>query len=82
MKLVLYSRHACHLCEVMQKELAAYLQGNAMELEIRDVDQRPQWREDYGLFVPLLQTEDGHTLCEYELDTEKLDEFLTQSAGR
>ena len=63
--LIVYSRRGCHLCEVMVEELLALARGRC-EIDVRDVDTRDDWREAYGLRVPVL-TWDGQELCEFEL---------------
>ncbi len=77
--LVLYGRHACHLCEVMVNELYVYLESGNLELSIVDVDEKQAWREAYGHSVPVLATPDGQVLCEYHLDEPRLKAWLEQN---
>ena len=78
-KLILYSRHACHLCEVMQAELQTRVDAGEIELELRDVDAQADWRRDYGVRVPLLMSGKAEILSEYHLDETRLDAWLEKS---
>lgn len=58
MKLILYSKPGCHLCENLQEKLAE-IQGDSnspcqFDLEIRDITTRPDWYEIYKYEVPVL----------------------------
>lgn len=56
-RLQLYSRANCCLCDDMQAQLVAA--GVVLEdIEILDVDQRPEWRALYGARVPVLLAND------------------------
>ncbi|MEX0707564.1 MAG: glutaredoxin family protein [Woeseia sp.] len=72
--LIVYSRQGCHLCELMIEALLPMLRGRA-DLEIRDIDTRDDWREQYGERVPVL-TLNGRTVCQYHLDTQALERML------
>lgn len=75
-EVVVYSRRGCHLCEVLIEELAPLLRGRA-GLEVRDVDERREWRERYGDSVPVVEL-DGVTLCRYELDRDAVAKALAE----
>jgi len=64
--IVVYSRRGCHLCELLLEELEPLVRGSA-EIQVRDVDERPEWRETYGLRVPVVCC-DGDEICQYNLD--------------
>ena len=53
MKLVLYSKPGCHLCEGLQEKLEA-LAHLAFTLEIRDITTRPDWFAAYQYEIPVL----------------------------
>lgn len=53
MELQLYSRPGCHLCETMLEELLPLCRGRA-RLQVLNIDTREDWRQAYGLRVPVL----------------------------
>jgi len=53
MKLVLYSKPGCHLCEGLQEKLAD-VRAVTIELEIRDITTRDDWFQAYQYEVPVL----------------------------
>ena len=66
-KLTLYSRTGCHLCEDMEQalpELATELDFNA---EIVLIDNNNELEQAWGTKVPVL-TIDDDIICEYFLD--------------
>jgi hypothetical protein len=72
LELVLYGRPACHLCEEMADDIEQALRGTGYQLRIEDVDTRPDWRERYGLRVPVLTDAAGTEICEIRLDAPAL----------
>ena len=66
--LLVYSRHGCHLCEVLIEELLELVRGLA-NVRVLDIDSRDDWRETYNTRVPVVEL-DGHVLCESALDRE------------
>lgn len=74
-RLVLYTREGCGLCEEMLEALAGRLAGQAVDLELRDVDADEADRARYGLLVPVLVAH-GRPLCNGRLDPDVLDELL------
>jgi len=71
----IYSRQDCHLCEVMIEELLPLLQGR-LDIEVRDIDSREDWRRDYDVRIPLLEFE-GEFVCQYRLDRTALQRILS-----
>ena len=69
-----YSRHDCHLCEVLLEELRQMV-GDRIVIEIRDVDTRDDWREAFGWRVPCVEYGDS-AVCEYFLDREAISAIL------
>jgi glutaredoxin len=53
MRLILYSKPGCHLCEGLQEKLEQ-IQGLSFELEIRDITTREDWLQAYEYEVPVL----------------------------
>ena len=53
MRLILYSKPGCHLCEGLQEKLEA-IQSLPFELEIRDITTQPDWLQAYQYEVPVL----------------------------
>ena len=53
MKLILYSKPGCHLCEGLQEKLAQVANIN-FDLEIRDITTREDWFNLYEYEVPVL----------------------------
>ena len=64
MRLRLYGRSYCHLCE----EMALALRALGVEFEEIDVDQDSSLEERYGELVPVLTDGAGNELCHYRLD--------------
>lgn len=53
MRLILYSKPGCHLCEGLQEKLEQ-IQQLSFELEIRDITTREDWFQAYQYEVPVL----------------------------
>ncbi|MEH2322072.1 MAG: glutaredoxin family protein [Nostoc sp.] len=53
MRLILYSKPGCHLCEGLQEKLQQ-IQNLSFELEIRDITTREDWFAAYEYEVPVL----------------------------
>ncbi len=53
MRLILYSKPGCHLCEGLQEKLEK-IQNLEFELEIRDITTRDDWFLAYQYEVPVL----------------------------
>ncbi|MEA5599509.1 glutaredoxin family protein [Nostoc sp. UHCC 0252] len=53
MRLILYSKPGCHLCEGLQEKLEK-IQNLSFELEIRDITTREDWFAAYQYEVPIL----------------------------
>ena len=56
MRLVLYSKPGCHLCEGLAEKLAQ-VQAVAIALEIRDITTRDEWWQQYQYEIPVLCVE-------------------------
>ncbi len=75
LKLQLYTRPGCHLCEKMAGALLALPGTPAFELEEIDIDTDPGLQARYGGRIPVLVHE-GVILCEYFLDEDRVKRFL------
>ncbi len=53
MRLILYSKPGCHLCEGLQEKLEA-IQALPFELEIRDITTQADWFQAYQYEIPVL----------------------------
>lgn len=53
MRLILYSKPGCHLCEGLQEKLEQ-IQNLSFELEIKDITTREDWFAAYEYEVPVL----------------------------
>jgi len=56
MRLILYSKPGCHLCEGLQEKLEQ-IQTPVFELEIRDITTRDDWFQVYQYEIPVLYLE-------------------------
>ena len=70
-KLVIYVRTDCQLCEDMVGQLRELQAAYSFEIEHRDVDLWPAWRQTYGDKVPVLLC-GGVEICRYFLDLKAL----------
>lgn len=53
MRLILYSKPGCHLCEGLQEKLQQ-IQKPDFELEVRDITTRDDWYNAFQYEVPVL----------------------------
>ncbi|MGJ5672654.1 MAG: glutaredoxin family protein [Nostochopsis sp.] len=57
MRLILYSKPGCHLCEGLQEKLEKIVETqnfSSLELEIRDITTHDNWFKAYQYEVPVL----------------------------
>lgn len=62
----IFTRPGCHLCEQLIDEILPMIRGH-LELEVCDVDSRPDWKLKFGLRIPVVEYA-GDTVCQYRLD--------------
>ncbi len=74
-----YSRSGCHLCEILIEELLPLIRGR-LDLEVLDIDSRPEWAEEYGTRIPVVQYA-GRTICQYTLDGDAIRSILASLSG-
>lgn len=65
-----YSRQGCHLCENLIEDLLPLVRG-LVEVHVRDIDSREDWRQKYDTRVPVV-TFAGRELFESNLDRDVL----------
>ena len=76
LRLVLYSRNYCHLCEDMLTALDSLRAEFAFALDVIDVDADRIAKEKFDELVPVLTGDDGRELCHYCLDEAKVRAYL------
>ncbi len=67
-RLTLYHRPGCHLCDDMLDELEAMCHGKPVEIEVVDIDGDPDLRARFGQDIPVL-TAGGREICRHRLDS-------------
>lgn len=67
-RLTLYGRTYCHLCEDMAAALREVQESLGFSLEIVDVDTDPALEARFGELVPVLTDPRGVEICHYFLD--------------
>ena len=77
LRLTLYGREQCHLCQDMVAALHITLAGVAFQLQVVDVDQSPELEKRYGQFVPVLMAGEVE-ICHFHLDRTALDAYLAK----
>jgi glutaredoxin len=75
LRLKLYGRAYCHLCE----DMARALRSLGMEFDEYDVDSDPGLEDRFGELVPVLTLADGTEICHYHLDERALRQALDGS---
>lgn len=74
-----YSRPGCHLCEQLVEELLPMTRGR-VEVEIVDIDTRPEWQQAYGTQIPVVEYL-GETVCQYTLDVAAVRRIIDARDG-
>ena len=78
MRLTVYSRAGCHLCEEAERVLRAEQAAAGFGLELVDIDRDPELVRRYGVRVPVVAV-DGEELFEYEVPPDLLRARLGQA---
>jgi glutaredoxin len=84
MRLILYSKPGCHLCEGLQEKLEQ-IENLEFELEIRDIMTRDEWFAAYQYEVPVLYVTNRlreASRREDAKDTEKREEMIPRPSPR
>nr|WP_255699484.1 glutaredoxin family protein [Tychonema sp. BBK16] len=53
-RLILYSKPGCHLCEGLEEKLGLLMESLNLQLEVRDITDRDDWFQAYQYEVPVL----------------------------
>ena len=69
-----YSRQGCHLCDLLVEELLPLLRGR-LDVEVCDIDSRPDWRAKYDIRIPVVEYEE-RLISEYPLDRDAVFRLL------
>jgi hypothetical protein len=75
LRLTLYGRSYCHLCDEMLAALDSLRGEFAIAVDIVDVDSDAALEARFGLLVPVL-VHAGTELCHHHLDERKLRAYL------
>ena len=60
MRLILYSKPGCHLCEGLQEKLAQ-IHSFSFDLEVRDITTRADWFQAYQYEIPVICRDNNGT---------------------
>jgi hypothetical protein len=71
LRLVLYTRPGCHLCDEMKAEITRARLGSSCALDEVDVDSDPALAGRYGVSIPVLELE-GRPLFKGRCTAEEL----------
>jgi len=77
LRLTLYSRSYCHLCDEMLAALDALRGEFGFAVEVVDVDADAALEQRFGTLVPVLMHA-GTELCHYHLDAWKVRAYLAK----
>ncbi len=80
-RLTLYSRRGCCLCDEMKAVIDAVARRAALEIEVIDVDQSTELREQFGSQVPVLFV-DGRKAFKHRLTRKELEKYLAKGDRR
>ncbi len=75
--LYVYSRRGCHLCDVLVEELLPLVHGR-LEVEVRDIDSRDDWRARFDVRIPVVEFE-GEIVCQYRLHRPSIEAILARN---
>ena len=76
MRLRMYGRGYCHLCDDMVAALQRVQAEIGFELDVLDVDADPELERRFGERVPVLVDARGGEICHYWLNEDALRERL------
>ncbi|MCZ6560927.1 MAG: glutaredoxin family protein [Gammaproteobacteria bacterium] len=74
-RLILYSREACGLCDEMLAQLEPLLSTCQASVEVVDIGGDPELMRRFGLRIPVLLCQ-GEILCEGRLDADLVEQRL------
>lgn len=76
--LQIYSKPGCHLCEILIEELLPLVRGK-LDIEVVDIESRPDWLRDYGTRIPVVEY-CSEIVCQYKLDVAAIQSILAENA--
>ena len=74
-----YSRSGCHLCEILIEALLPLIRGR-LDLDVVDIESRPDWLRDYGTRIPVVEF-NSKAVCQYKLDVAAIQSILADHTG-
>ena len=77
LRLTLYGRSYCHLCDEMLAALATLCGEFGFAVDVVDVDSDAALEQRFGTLVPVLMHA-GTELCHYHLDAGKVRAYLAK----
>ena len=80
MRLTLFSRPGCHLCDDMKALVDRLAQSIPLAIDVVDISTDPQLETRYGLEIPVLLV-DGRKVAKYRLTEEQLRRILGTISG-
>ena len=75
LRLTLYGRSYCHLCDDMLAALMPICSEFGVAVDVIDIDRDPELEQRFDTLVPVLMHA-GTELCHYHLDTGKIRAYL------
>lgn len=75
LRLTVYVRTGCHLCDDMLQALTEWRKHGDFELEVIDIIGQPDLESIYGTKIPVLAV-DGQEICHYYLDPIALGQYI------
>ena len=79
-RLTLYTRPGCHLCEDMKAVIDRAIRGVPTTCEEVDISKDPTLEQRYGMQIPVLLV-NGRKIAKYRIGEEDLRRALRGSAG-
>lgn len=81
MRLILYSKPGCHLCEDAKADIERLrARGYEVTLEERDITTKAEWFEKYRYTIPVVEI--GDRTLEAPFNDHGLEVLLKDAAGR
>lgn len=75
LRLVMYSRPGCHLCEVAKEAVAPLLRRYGVILEERNVEDDPAWERSFGNSIPV-GVIDSRKVFKFRVDVPALERAI------
>jgi glutaredoxin len=77
LRLTLYGRTGCHLCEAMEAELAPLLENASLPLSYVDITGNAELETRYGRDIPVLILGEQE-ICRHFLDPQRFHDRLSE----